>query len=67
MPAPAPTDGLKPQPRSSEPIVEAISLSSMAKWATRPDMDDLEDADLAYLTVRDVRALKHRLIRLLFR
>jgi hypothetical protein len=33
-----------------------LSLSSMAKWATRPDTDDLvdelEDADLAYLTVR---------------
>ena len=39
----------------------------MAKRATRPDMDELvnelEDADLAYLTVRGTRALKRRLAR----
>ena len=52
-------------PRSSEPIVEAISLTCIGKRAIRPDMDDLinelEDADLAYLTVWGVRALKRRL------
>jgi hypothetical protein len=48
-----------------------LTLSSMAKWATRPDMDDLvdelEDADLAYLTVRGIWALKRRPIGPLFR
>lgn len=72
MPAPAPTDTPKRSvpsrsPPSSEQVVEATSLSSMAERATRPEMDELvnelEDADLAYLTVRGVRALKRRLAR----